>query len=82
VFGAILEVHGRSKSKKLHLAEWWYNINLHTIINMTSFQALYGYESPHLTMGATPSSRVQAVDELLKERQGAMLQLKQQFSKA
>ncbi len=35
--------------KWLPLAEWWYNINYHSSLGMTPFQALYGYTSPDLT---------------------------------
>jgi hypothetical protein len=49
---------------------------------MTPFKALYCYEPPHLPMGTIPNCRVQAVKELLKERQIAVLHLKEHLNKA
>lgn len=44
-------------SELLSMAEWWYNTTCHTAINMTPFEALYGYQPPilaldHMGMGA------------------------------
>lgn len=33
----------RKRFQWLSLAEWWYNTNLHSSIQMTHFEALYGY---------------------------------------
>jgi len=32
---------------RLYLAQWWYNLNYHSYIKMSSFQALYGYFPPN-----------------------------------
>jgi hypothetical protein len=66
----------------LYLAEWWYNTNHHTSINMTPFKTLYGYDPPHIPMGSIPDSKVEAVDKLLKERHTILVQLKEQLTKA
>jgi hypothetical protein len=34
---------------------------------MTPFKALYGYDAPLISFGSTPSSKVDAVDEVLRE---------------
>jgi hypothetical protein len=49
---------------------------------MTPFEALYGYEPPHLPMRELPSSKVQVVDKMFKERYNSILQLKEQLHKA
>jgi hypothetical protein len=64
------------------LVEWWYNTNHHTTINLTPFKALYGYDPPHISMGSIPDSKVEAVDELLKERHTILVLLKEQLTKA
>jgi transposase InsO family protein len=66
----------------LYLAEWRYNTNHHITINMTPFKALYGYNPQHLPMGSIPDSKVEATDELLKERYNIVTQLKEQLTKA
>lgn len=37
-------------AKWLPLAEWWYNTTYHIVLQMTPFEALYGYPPPHLTI--------------------------------
>jgi hypothetical protein len=49
-------------------------------INMPPFKALYGYD-PLISLGSSSSSKVEAVDEILKERQSIGLQLQQQLKK-
>jgi Integrase zinc binding domain len=66
----------------IYLAEWWYNSTFHTAIQMTPFKALYGYDPPHIALGSVPVSRVEAVDEVLRERHSTMQQLKEQLKKA
>ncbi|KAJ4754640.1 polyprotein [Rhynchospora pubera] len=66
----------------LPMAEWWYNSNFHTAIKTTPFQALYGYPPPQLPMGAQPRSQVESVNKELKDRQKALMILKQHLQKA
>jgi len=49
---------------------------------MTPFEALFGYPPPQLPLGSIPSSKVAAVDEVLKERHQALLELKENLMKA
>lgn len=41
----------------LALAEWWYNTTYHTSLQMTPFQALYGYPPPRINEFSLPLSR-------------------------
>lgn len=38
----------------LSLAEWWYNTSYHTSLNMTPFQALYGFPPPQVAEDIIP----------------------------
>lgn len=69
-------------SKWLPLAEFWYNANFQSAINMTPFKALYGYEPPLPTFELVAQSKVEAVDQLLKDREIVNEQLKENLVKA
>ncbi|XP_075091948.1 uncharacterized protein LOC142172079 [Nicotiana tabacum] len=69
-------------SKWLPMAEFWYNTNFQSAINMTPFKALYGYEPPLPTFKLVAQSKVEAVDQLLKDRQIVNKQLKENLVKA
>lgn len=49
-----------SRPKKWHSlldqAEWWYNTNFHTSLNMTPYQALYGQQPPMVGEALLPAS--------------------------
>lgn len=68
--------------KWLPLAQWWYNTNFHTGIKTTPFEALFGYPPPQLPLGSIPSSKVAAVDDVLKERHQVLIELKENLHKA
>ena len=55
-----------SWSKWLALAESWYNINYHSALEMTSFQALYGIPPPIHIPYLPGDSSVAAVDQILR----------------
>lgn len=42
--------------------EYWYNTAHHLAIGMPPFQALYGYEAPHIQTSVPGSTVIQAVD--------------------
>ncbi|KAF7833242.1 Transposon Ty3-G Gag-Pol polyprotein [Senna tora] len=63
-------------------AELWYNSTYHTSIGMTPYQALYG-ENPTAIPGyVRGGSKVEAVDDLLQNRQQLQLALKANLFKA
>lgn len=49
--------------KDVSWAEWWYNTNYHSAIQMTPFQAMYGYEPPRVDLYAPGSTAVHEVDQ-------------------
>nr|XP_016485794.1 PREDICTED: uncharacterized protein LOC107806194 [Nicotiana tabacum] len=69
-------------SKWPPMEEFWYNTNFQSAINMTPFKALYGYELPLPTFELVAQSKVEAVDQMLKDRQIVNKQLKENLVKA
>ncbi|GKC78274.1 ty3-gypsy retrotransposon protein [Tanacetum coccineum] len=57
-------------------AEYSYNTNFHSSINMTSFQAVYGRLPPPIIPYPSSSTKVASVEELLIERDALLRQLK------
>lgn len=55
----------------LALAEWWYNTSFHTSLNMTPFQALYGFPPPQVAEVVLPDCPDITVQEQLRNRQVA-----------
>ncbi|KAJ1692442.1 hypothetical protein LUZ63_009140 [Rhynchospora breviuscula] len=68
--------------KWVPLAEYWYNTNFHSSIHTTPFKALYGYDPPVLALGSAPRCSVESVNELLRQRQQMLVNLKSQLVKA
>lgn len=63
-------------SRWLPLAEYWYNTNYHTAINMTPYEAVYGQPPPIHLPYLAGESKVQVVAKCLEEREKMMLILK------
>ncbi|KAH9681158.1 hypothetical protein KPL71_026857 [Citrus sinensis] len=57
-------------------AEFSYNTSFHTSIQMSSFKALYGREPPVIPSYTGSSTSIQALDELLLERDALLTALK------
>ncbi|KAE8673195.1 hypothetical protein F3Y22_tig00111807pilonHSYRG00050 [Hibiscus syriacus] len=57
----VYKLHGPPK------AEWWYNTNYNSALQMTPFEALYGYKAPNVTW--TTDSRVEAVYNVMQNRE-------------
>jgi hypothetical protein len=52
----------------LIMKEYWYNLNFHTSLKITPFEALYGYTPSHLSLGSIPKRNNQTVTKVLEER--------------
>jgi hypothetical protein len=50
-------------------AEFWYNTTWHASIKMTPFEAVYGVPPPYLLSYIPITTRVDAVDEVLHNRE-------------
>jgi len=61
-------------------AEYWYNTTWHSAIKMTPFEAVYGQPPPRLLSYIPGTTRVEAVDEVLRNREQilGLLQLNMQ----
>ena len=55
-------------SKWLSMAEWWYNSTYHSSLQMTPFEALFGYKPVPLPLGHYLDSVIPAASNLLQER--------------
>jgi len=63
-------------------AEYWYNTSYHTATKTTPFMAVYGREPPAiLRYGDTPTANA-VVEELLKDRDGLLLELRENLELA
>jgi len=49
-------------------AEYCYNTSYHTSIHTTPFKLVYGWDPPELRTYSSGEARIQAVDDLLTER--------------
>ena len=63
-------------------AEFSYNTSIHSATKMTPFEAVYGIPPPHLLTFVPGTSRVQAVDEYLRDRDTILRELRHNLSLA
>ena len=63
-------------------AQYWYNTNQHSSTKITPYQALYGRASPTITTYIPKTSRLQAVEDELIERDISLQILKDNLVKA
>lgn len=66
----------------LALAEWWYNTTFRTSIQMTPFQALYGYPPPQVNEFSIPCNVSEEARVTLKERAAILQKLRDSMGEA
>jgi len=66
----------------LSLAEWWYNTSYHTSLNLTPFQALYGFPPPMVAEVVIPDTPDLSLQEQMRNRQMANQVIKDTLHKA
>lgn len=71
-----------SWSKFLPWAELWYNTSFHLSIHTTPYQALYGRPAPAIISYGTKKTSNDSVEQLLMERDAALVSLKEQLNLA
>jgi hypothetical protein len=90
VYNRVLEQYLRSFvhhqpsqwSKFLSLAEWAYNTSVHSSTGFSPFQITYGREPPSIPHYIMGTSKVEAVDSMLSQRQTLILKLRQTILKS
>ena len=60
----------------LSLAEYWFNSNFHTALKLTPFETLYGFPSPRSHTYVPGTTRVEALDSILQQRQEVLASLR------
>ena len=60
----------------LPLTEFWFNYNLHTSLKMSPFKALYGFPPPKLQSYIPGTTKVDALDSILSQREKILSILK------
>ena len=66
----------------LSLAEFWYNSSFHTALNMTPFQALYGFAPPQISELSVPGPPELEAAEFLQAKQNMLETLKHNLAQA
>lgn len=66
----------------LALAEWWYNTTYHTSIQMTPFQAMYGYPPPQINEFSVPCNVSNEARVTLEQKEVIIQKLKISLTEA
>lgn len=66
----------------LALAEWWYNTTYHTSLQMTPFQALYGYPPPRINEFSLPCNVSAEARVTIEQKEETLQKLKTCLAKA
>ena len=63
-------------------AELWYNTNFHTSLQLTPFEALYGYKPAHLPLDPFHDSVIPVATDMVQERLQVLANIKDNLAKA
>ena len=74
--------HPKQWVQWIPLAEWWYNTTFHSATQTSPYKAVYGVVPPTLLSYIPGTTKVQAVDEELKNRAKALQALNDNLQKA
>lgn len=66
----------------LTLAEYWYNTSCHSALQMTPFEALYGYHPRHFSLDSTNVPAVSGISDWVHQRQFMERLIKQHLLRA
>jgi hypothetical protein len=66
----------------LSLTKFWYNTSFHTALQLTPFQALYGFPPPLISELSIPSPSDMVASAFLEAKQRMLDQLKQNLNQA
>ena len=72
--------HSTHRSSWLPTAELWYNTNFHTNLQVTPFEALYGYKPNHIP-GPFHDSVIPAPASMLQDRLQVLSLIKENLAK-
>ncbi|CAN1810938.1 Transposon Tf2-11 polyprotein [Linum perenne] len=77
-------IHGATKkwTQWLPFAEWWYNTNYHSSLNLTPFEALYGYPPSVFDLQDPKSTTIAAVEDKLQHQQEVISELRNNLARA
>ena len=59
----------------LSFAKYWFNSNFHTALKLTPFETLYGFPPPRSHTYVPGTTRVEALDSILQQRQEVLASL-------
>ena len=74
--------HPSHWSSWLPTAELWYNSNFHTSLQLTPFEALYGYKPTHIPLGPFHDSIIPAASSMVQSRLQVISLIKENLAKA
>jgi len=80
--GAYVHQKPATWGRYLMWADWSYNTSCHSTTGMTPFEVMYGRKPPSFPQYITGTSRIDAVDELLTQREEVFAFLRKKLSKA
>ena len=74
--------HPSHWSSWLPIAEFWYNTNFHTSLQVTPFEVLYGYKPSHILLRPFHDSDIPATTNMVQDRLQVISLIKENLAKA